>query len=127
MLGAMASHAEGGEPQSFGLAEELPTDALEADGYVAYDGIPGQTGPVSNGRPRLTPADVTREDVFAEDHAARLPEGARIERHWDCLGRELWEYPVRTRVVHRFFLKTVPTESLFEMRVVEKLADGRWA
>jgi len=127
VLGAMASRARGSDPQSLGLAEELPTDSVEADGYVSYDGIPGQAGPVSNGPPRFTPADVTRDEVFAEDRAARLPEGARIERHWDCMGRELWEYPVGTRVVHRFFLKTVPTESLFEMRVVEKLADGRWA
>jgi hypothetical protein len=127
VLVTVAYRAEGSDPQSRGLAEELPTDTVEADGYVPYEGIPSQVGPVSNGPPRFTPSDVTRDEVFAEDRAARLPDGARIERHWDCLGREIWEYPVGTRVVHRFFLKTIPSESLFEMRVVEKLPDGRWA
>src|SRR5213080_3557801 len=97
-----------GRPQSRGLPDELPADLVERDGYVLFDGVPGLNGPPSNGPARFTPDDVTRSDVFDEDHGALLPHGARITRRWNGAGQEVWNYPVGTRVVHRFFLKTAP-------------------
>jgi hypothetical protein len=129
VLGGLAAAHPGkvSRPQSLGLPHEVPADLVEHDGYVLFDGIPGVKGPASNGPPRFSPDDVTRSDVFEEDHAALLPPGARIKRHWNGAGQEIWDYPVGTRLVHRFFLRTAPRRSLFELRIVEKLPDGRWA
>ena len=123
---AGAHHGKGRAPQSRGLPDEVPADLVERDGYVLFDGVAGGKGPPANGPARFTPPDVTRADVFEEDHAALLPEQVRIERRWNSAGEEVWSYPVGTRVVHRFFLKTAPRR-LFELRVIEKLPDGRWA
>src|SRR5438128_466595 len=129
VLGVLAGapHAKGRRPQSRGLPDEVPADLVERDGYVLFEGVPGMNGSPSNGPARFTPADVSRSDVFDEDHGALLPHGARIRRRWNGTGQEVWDYPVGTRVVHRFFLNTEPRRRLFELRVVEKLADGRWA
>ena len=129
LLGGLAAahQGKGSRPQSLGLPDELPADLVERDGYVLFDGVPGLNGPPSNGPARFTPEDVTRSDVFDEDHGALLPHGARITRRWNGAGQEVWNYPVGTRVVHRFFLKTAPRPRLFELRIAEKLADGRWA
>jgi len=127
VLGVLAvAHGRGSRTQSRGLPDEVPADLVERDGYVLFDAIAGVSGPPANGPARFTPPDVTRGDVFEEDHAALLPLGARIERRRNRAGQEVWGYPVGTRVVHRFFLRTAP-RSLFELRVAEKLPDGRWA
>ena len=127
VLGVLASgHGKESRPQSRGLPDELSTDLVERDGYVLFDGITGLKGPPANGPARFSPPDITRTDVFDEDHAALLPPGTRIERQRNRAGQEVWSYPVGTRVVHRFFLRTVPPR-LFELRVAEKLPDGRWA
>src|SRR6266852_7061385 len=129
LLGVLtaAHQVKGSLPQSSGLPDEVPADLVERDGYVLFDGVPGVNGPASNGPARFTPEDVTRSDVFEEDHAVLLPPGARIRRRRNGAGQEVWDYPVGTRLVHRFFLRTAPRRSLFELRIVERLADGRWA
>src|SRR5438094_8797740 len=100
---AGAHHGKGRAPQSRGLPDEVPADLVERDGYVLFDGVAGLSGPPANGPARFTPPDMTRADVFEEDHAALLPRGARIARRRDRAGQEVWSYPVGTRVVHRFF------------------------
>ncbi len=129
VLGGLAAAHQGKEsrPQSLGLPREVPADLVERDGYVLFDGISGVNGPTSNGPARFMPGDVTRSDVFEEDHAALLPPGTRIRRRWNRAGQEFWDYPPGTRLVHRFFLRTAPRRRLFELRIAEKLRDGRWA
>src|SRR5438094_567835 len=85
LLGGLAAahQGKGSRPQSLGLPDELPADLVERDGYVLFDGVPGLNGPPSNGPARFTPEDVTRSDVFDEDHGALLPHGARITRRWN--------------------------------------------
>src|SRR5439155_428680 len=75
LLGGLAAahQGKGSRPQSLGLPDELPADLVERDGYVLFDGVPGLNGPPSNGPARFTPEDVTRSDVFDEDHGALLP------------------------------------------------------
>ena len=124
---AAAHHRTPSSPQSLGLPDEVSADLVERDGYVPFDGVAGLNGPATNGPARFTPDDVTRSDVFEEDHAALLPPGARIARRWTAAAQEVWEYPVGTRLVHRFFLRTVPRRTLFELRIAEKRPDGRWA
>ena len=124
---AAAHHGTGSPPQWFGLPDEVPADLVERDGYVLFDNVSGVKGPASNGPARFTPGDVDRSDVFEEDHAALLPCGARIERSRIGAAQEVWHYPVGTRLVHRFFLRTVPRRTLFELRIAEKRPDGRWA
>ena len=128
VLGVLAGahHGKGRRPQSCGLPDEVPADLAERDGYVLFDGVAGLKGPPANGPARFTPPDVTQADVFEEDHAALLPRGERIERRRNGAGEEVWVYPAGTRVIHRFFLRTAPRR-LFELRVLEKLRDGRWA
>jgi len=88
VLGSLAAAHQGKEsrPQSLGLPREVPADLVERDGYVLFDGISGVNGPTSNGPARFMPGDVTRSDVFEEDHAALLPPGTRIRRRWNRAG-----------------------------------------
>src|SRR5207237_8528417 len=121
---AAAHEGKASRPQSLGLTREVPADLVERDGYVLFDGISGVNGPTSNGPARFTPGDVTRSDVFEEDHAALLPAGARIRRRWNRAGQEFWDYPAGTRLVHRFFCRTTPRRRLCALRLAVQLRVG---
>lgn len=64
--------------------------------------------------------------LFRERFVASLPNQARIEISRDEQAREIWNYPVGTRVAHWI---TYDSDALrtFELRLSEKLANSTWA
>lgn len=116
-----------GEPKDplwKGLPPEIARDYPESEGFVRFTHVDGDVAPFG-GRIKISPPDLKVTDVFEDESFARLPDGATIRR--DASGpREIWDYPVGTRVLHRFYFKTEP-RTLFELRLVQKLPDGKWA
>ena len=115
--------AEPKDPIYAGLPGELARDYPEREGFVRFEHIAGDVPPIG-GRVRFSDPELKLTDVFDDESWARLPDGQKILR--DTSGpREIWDYPVGTRVVHRILLKSDPRK-LFELRLAQKLPDGKW-
>lgn len=138
-----------------GLPETLPEgfhldDRLSAEGFVPFEGFSGEAplindwdeidgmrlppvnleDPVSvrafdEYRRRSEAALAALRRKLREDHWARIPDGTRIRRRWNGAGQEFWDYPPGTAVLHRFTWRSAP--ELYELRLVRRRADGRWA
>lgn len=112
-----------------GLPPQLPQQLPELKKFVRFDPIPDHRAPLLNGRPKLegTAGNVFHlSDVFEEEHFALLPAGTHIRVAYDASGKESWDYPTDTRVIHRIFLRTAP-RTIFEMRLLWKRNDGQWS
>ena len=129
-------------PLSAGLPDKIPADFLEREGFLAFDEIPEEAArrmraprpyalaPIAslmrfNGTP-IDPLDRTSQrQVFDESTYAMIPLGTKIRVSATPAG-EVWEYPTGTIVAHRIALRSVPPR-IFELRLVRKMPDGRWA
>lgn len=123
-----------GEPLYNGLPTELPADVTQD--WISFEApmggirVPLGFDFIVNGAPVPTQDRASLERIFSEEHLAWLPASNRIGRDADASGREVWDYPVGTRVAHAVRLKSPdPTIKgpLFELRWVEKQRDGRWS
>lgn len=112
------------DPLYAGLPDRIARDYPEKEGFVRFSEIPGDNPPIG-GRIRFSDPNLKLRDVFEEESWARLPDGARITGDLDG-EKPSWDYPVGTRVMHRFWFKTEPRK-LFELRLVQKLQSGKWA
>ncbi|MBI3553044.1 MAG: hypothetical protein HY077_11065 [Elusimicrobia bacterium] len=115
------------EPIRTGLPAEIAATLKEDGGYLDFPGVEG--APIWGDDVRLAglaPTDEEMEQVLADDHGIRLPPGRRIKRFKPGTPREFWDYPVGTRLLHRFLLRTAPP-TLTEIRLIEKQPSGRWA
>ncbi len=116
--------AQAQDPLYTGLPDTIPRDMPEREGFVRFAHIDGDVPPIG-GRIRFSVPGLKLMDVFEDESWARLPDGQSVAR--DTSGpREIWDYPVGTRVMHRLLLKSDPRR-LFELRLVQKLPDGKWA
>lgn len=116
-------------PHSLGLPPELPAALKELDGYEDFPAIYDFTPIAVHGDIVLDGRQTDSDAAFAlfeDDHGLWLPPRGRILRLFSGTAAERWEYPVGTRLLHRFYLKTEPRE-LFELRLIEKQPDGQWA
>lgn len=116
--------AEPKDPLWKGLPDTITRDYPEREGFVRFEHVDGDVPPVG-GRIKFSVPDLKLTDVFGDESFARLPEGAAIKRGAGG-DQEVWDYPVGTRVLHRISLKSSP-ETLFELRLVQKMPDGKWA
>lgn len=131
-LVVFASHsvpARAGE-LSDGLPERLPYQALEKPELLPF--LQDSTGPVAPfgaqvqvGGKTLTHAQA-RALLFSEEFAASIPPGTQVQVSKNSDGLEVWNYPTGTRVEHRIRWKASDAP-VFELRVIEKLPNGRWA
>lgn len=119
-------------PLYIGLPESIDADLLYQEGFLEFSQLEGGmraplgAGVEFNGE-RIDPHN--REAlsvVFSEVHFANVPGGTRIRAKNDSQGQEVWSYPEGTRVAHKISIKTRP-EKLFELRMIQKRADGTWA
>ncbi len=115
---------------SDGLPERLPYQALEKPELLPF--LQEATGPVAPfgaqvqvGGKTLTHAQA-RALLFSEEFAASIPPGTQVQVSKNSDGLEVWNYPTGTRVEHRIRWKTSDAP-VFELRVIEKLPNGRWA
>ncbi len=67
-----------------------------------------------------------RKDLFLEKFIATIPLHTHIRVSQDSRSREVWNYPVGTRVAHWIRFNSTGQET-FELRMSEKLASGNWA
>lgn len=112
-------------PLSIGLPAAIAPGILK-NGFVPFASIPQKEPLISNGGDiQFTPPGLSIGEVFEERTWARLPPKARIVRE-TSKDPELWHFPAGTRVAHEILLKTSPP-TLFELRLMEKRADGTWA
>jgi hypothetical protein len=112
------------DPLYKGLPEDITRDYPEKEGFVLFEDIPNVDPPVGGGL-HISDPSMTLNDVFDDESFADLPDGAVIKRN--AVGaKEIWDYPVGTRVMHKLFFKTTPPR-LFELRLVKKMPDGKWS
>lgn len=115
-----------GSPDSEFLPKSLPKNILRS-GFLSYAPNPdGLQAPLFSSFQIKGNAYPSLSDWMSESHHAYLPEGQKIEYSTDKFGREIWNYPTGFRVVHLIELHSTPPE-VFELRIVEKLENGRFA
>jgi hypothetical protein len=124
---AIGAHAESSsEPLYAGLPASLSARLPEEEGFVPF-GTMTETHDIPLGEDWDFQPDRDMEQLLEEEGWARLPEGQTIVRRKDAQGREVWDYPAGTRLLHRILFKSAPEPVLFEMRYIEKRADGKWS
>jgi hypothetical protein len=115
---------------SDGLPERLPYQALEKPELLPF--LQDSTGPVApfGAQVQVDGKTIThaqaRALLFSEDFAASIPPGTQVQVSKNADGLEVWNYPTGTRVEHRIRWKASDAP-VFELRVIEKLPNGRWA
>ena len=115
-------------PLSEGLPKTISTSIIENDGYDDFNADPNEgrlVGDVVMLDGHRAPLD-EEEQVFSDDRGILLPPGGAILRIRPGGPKEVWDFPIGTRFVHRFYLRTSPRR-LYELHMSEKRADGRWA
>ncbi len=120
------------EPLFTGLPETLPERFVEEAGFVDFKTMPGEPhAPLGfsfafNGKP-LPPGDqASLKRVFSETFHAAIPRGSRILASRDENGKLGWDYPAGAQAIHLIRWKDA-LETIFELRLIQKLIDGRWA
>lgn len=115
---------------SDGLPERLASPALEKPELLPF--LQDATGPVApfGAQVQVDGKTIThaqaRALLFSEEFAASIPPGTQIQVSKNSDGLEVWNYPTGARVEHRIRWKTSDAP-FFELRVIEKLPNGRWA
>ncbi|MBI4345583.1 MAG: hypothetical protein HY553_01930 [Elusimicrobia bacterium] len=112
---------------SDGLPPELPAHYGVED-FLDFERIEGLRRPVAS---QITfdgarPDPARLDAVLRDEHGILLPPGGRIRRLSPDTPDESWEYPAGTRLTHRFYWADTAS-TVFELRLIERRADGRWA
>ncbi len=115
---------------SEGMTKTLPADHLEKTHYLEFENFrdrpraPVAAGIKINGQPVRSIEEIFH--YFSEIVGAWLPEGQTIKSSTDTEGREVWSYPIGTRVIHYLTLND-KEKTPFELRMIERVKEGRWA
>lgn len=115
---------------SDGMAKTLPANHVEKGSYLYFENF--RTRPrapiagrvVINGKRARTMDDLFQ--VFSEDVAASLPKDQKIKESINSEGQTVWRYPIGTKVIHQLDFKD-DKKSIFELRMMERVNDKRWA
>lgn len=115
---------------SDGMKETLPLNYLEKKQFIDFENFrerpraPIAAGININGQPVRSMEEIFK--VFGEIVSAYLPDGETIKSSTDEAGKEVWRYPVGTQVVHVVTFND-DQNSVFELRMMERVDDKRWA
>jgi hypothetical protein len=115
---------------SAGLPLQIPADWVEREALVPFTQEPdGAQAPLGvrilvNGKPVLDRSQLA--ELFEEDFQASLPKNTSILVTLNSDGKEVWHYPVGTRLAHRVRWNS-PHKPIYELRIAERLASGAWA
>lgn len=115
---------------SAGMTKTLPGDHLEQTNYIEFHNFRDKPrAPIAaaikiDGQPVRSIQEIFH--YFSEEVGAWLPEGKVIKSSTDSEGREVWSYPIGTRVIHYLTLNDAEKTS-FELRMMERVEEGRWA
>ncbi|TNF01372.1 MAG: hypothetical protein EP326_04430 [Deltaproteobacteria bacterium] len=115
---------------SEGMSKTLPADHLEKNHYLEFENFrDSPRAPIAaaikiDGQPVRSIQEIFR--YFSEIVGAWLPEGKTIKSKTDSEGREVWNYPIGTRVIH-FLTLNDKEKTPFELRMMERVEEGRWA
>lgn len=115
---------------SDGMQEELPLTHVQDNDYLEFHNFrtrpraPIAAGIKINDQPVRSLEEIF--SVFSEEVAAVLPEGQTIKESTDSEGRIVWRYPIGTKVIHQLNFKN-DKKSLFELRMIERVSNKRWA
>lgn len=130
ILGVLAVSISTFAGLSEGMQESLPLTHRTDHSYLEFENFrtnpraPIAAGIMINGQRVRSMAEIF--SVFKEEVAAYIPEGATIKESIDAQGRYIWRYPIGTKVIHQLNFKD-DKESLFELRMIERVSDKRWA
>ena len=122
-----SAHAD---PLYSGLPDSLPAEVLTDPAFIEFQQAPNSSGSPLGSRitfeGELIGTPEKRRDLFLEKFIATLPLHTHILVSQDSRSRDVWNYPVGTRVAHWIRFKSTGQET-FELRLSEKLAGGNWA
>ena len=129
LLSSLMSTAHA-DPLYQGLPEQLPGDFPSSPELIEFQQEPSTvTSPLGmritfNSEILGTPARL--KEVFLEKFAASIPHNTHIQILKDSQARDVWTYPVGTRVAH-WIQYNSRSRGTFEFRMSEKIANGNWA
>lgn len=115
---------------SEGMQKSLPLTHRQDSSYLEFENFrtrpraPIAAGISINGERVRSMEEIFA--IFSEEVAAFLPEGKTIKESTDSEGRLVWRYPIGTKVIHQLNFKN-DKKSLFELRMIERVSDKRWA
>lgn len=115
---------------SEGMTKVLPITHVQDNDYLHFENFRTRPRAPIAGGIRINGERVrSMEEIFAifsEEVAAVLPEGTTIKESKTEDGKLVWRYPIGTRVIHQLNFKD-DKKSLFELRMIERVSDKRWA
>lgn len=115
---------------SDGMQTSLDSTHIEDNDYLAFENFrsrpraPIAVGIFINGKRPTTMSEILA--VFSEEFKALIPEGKSIIESKNEAGQFVWRYPVGTKVIHQLNFND-DNKTLFELRMVERVTDSRWA
>lgn len=115
---------------SDGMQKSLPMSHVQDNDYLGFENFRTRPRAPIAARIQINDQPVRSMEeifsVFEEIVAATLPEGKTIKESTDAEGRLVWRYPIGTKVIHQLNFKD-DKHSLFELRMIERVTDKRWA
>lgn len=115
---------------SDGMKPELSLTHVEDNDYLSFENFrerpraPIAAGILINDKRPTTLKEILA--VFSEDFKAFIPDGKTIKESTNNDGLPVWRYPVGTKVIHQLNFKD-DKSTLFELRMIERVNDKRWA
>ncbi len=115
---------------SDGMKKTLELTHVEDNDYLSFENFrerpraPIAAGILINDKRPTSLKEILA--VFSEEFKAVLPEGTTIKESVNSNGQLIWRYPVGTKVIHQMNFKD-DKSTLFELRMIERVTDSRWA
>jgi uncharacterized protein YlaI len=115
---------------SRGMTKVLPADHIERAHYIEFENFRDKPRAPVAARIRIdgNPVRSINEifHYFSEIVGATLPQGKTISSSQNAEGKEVWHYPLGTRVIHLLTFND-KNNTPFELRMMERVEEGRWA